>query len=149
MIAWLTSLLVKYFWLALIYLFNRHKLRDQSLTQHKKFWMKMGKIAIIITFCFTWKFWSKKFGLKSFYIPNTVQCNTSPLTMIWCIVPETWSATDIISCHFEPFLHRFTPQITQKIKILKKWKKQMKILSFYRAVPKIMIICYSVLRYGT
>ena len=37
-----------------------------------------------------------------------------------------------------------TPLKTRKIKILKKWKKRLKILSFYTNVPKIMIICYTV-----
>ena len=37
----------------------------------------------------------------------------------------------------------FTPLKTQKIKILKKWKKCLKI-SFYTSVSKIMIICYTV-----
>ena len=38
----------------------------------------------------------------------------------------------------------FTPLTIQKIKILKKWKKPLEILSFYTSVPKIMIICYTV-----
>ena len=38
----------------------------------------------------------------------------------------------------------FTPLKTQKIKILKKWKKQLEILSFYTSVPKIIIIWYTV-----
>ena len=33
----------------------------------------------------------------------------------------------------------FTPQATQKIKILKKWKKRLEISSFYTCVPKILI----------
>ena len=33
----------------------------------------------------------------------------------------------------------FTPLTTQKIKILKKWKKHLEISSFYICVPKIMI----------
>ena len=33
----------------------------------------------------------------------------------------------------------FTPLTTQKIKILKKWKKHLEISSFYTSVPKIMI----------
>ena len=33
----------------------------------------------------------------------------------------------------------FTPLAAQKIKILKKWKKHLEILSFYICVPKIMI----------
>ena len=38
----------------------------------------------------------------------------------------------------------FTPPTTQKIKILKKMKKHLKISSFYTSVPKIIIICYTV-----
>ena len=43
----------------------------------------------------------------------------------------------------------FTPLTTQKIKILKNWKKT-EISSFYTSAPKIMII-YAILffRYGT
>ena len=122
---------------------------------------------------------------------------------IWPIFPEIWSVTDRIFCHFGPFFaflyplttqkinilkkwkknprryyhfthvyHKwrqlydawflkyeawqqnflsfwtifcsFTPLTTQKIKILKKWKKHLEILSFYTSVPKIMIICYTV-----
>ena len=37
----------------------------------------------------------------------------------------------------------FTP-LTQKIKILKKWKKNLEILSFYTCVPKMTIIWYMV-----
>ena len=37
----------------------------------------------------------------------------------------------------------FTPLTTQKIKILKKWKK-LEISTFYKSVSKIMIICYTV-----
>ena len=38
----------------------------------------------------------------------------------------------------------FTLLTTQKIKILKKWKKYLKISLFYTSVSKIMIICYTV-----
>ena len=44
----------------------------------------------------------------------------------------------VISCPF-------TPLTTQKIKILKKWKKHLEISSLYTSVPKIMIIRYTVL----
>ena len=44
----------------------------------------------------------------------------------------------ILDCFFP-----FTPLKTQKIKILKNWKKLLEI-SFYTSVPKIMIICYTV-----
>ena len=38
----------------------------------------------------------------------------------------------------------FTPLTAKKIKILKKCKKHLEILSFYTNVPKIMIIYYSI-----
>ena len=37
----------------------------------------------------------------------------------------------------------FTPLTTQKIKILKNWKKHLEISSFYTSVPKIMIMSYT------
>ena len=44
---------------------------------------------------------------------------------------------------FWAILSPFTPLKYQKIKILKKRKKQLEISSFYTSVPKIMIICYT------
>ena len=44
---------------------------------------------------------------------------------------------------FWPFF-ALLPPTTQKIKILKNWEKYLEISSFYKSVPKIMIICYSV-----
>ena len=37
------------------------------------------------------------------------------------------------------------PLKTRKIKILKKWKKHLEILSFYKTVAKIRIVCYTAL----
>ena len=37
----------------------------------------------------------------------------------------------------------FTLLTAQKIKIFKKWKKHPEISTFYKSVPKIMIICYT------
>ena len=39
----------------------------------------------------------------------------------------------------------FTTLTTRKIKILEKWKKHVEISSFYKSVPIIMIMCYTVL----
>ena len=123
------------------------------------------------------------------------------MAIIWCIVPDTWTMTDKIFCHFGLFfalvppnkpknqnfqkmkkthgdiviLHMciindnhmmdgswdiehdrqtlllfwtifspFTPLTTQKIKILKKWKKLLELLILYKNVPKIMVICYTI-----
>ena len=38
----------------------------------------------------------------------------------------------------------FIPLTTRKIKLLKKWKKNLTMSSFYTNVPKIMIICYTI-----
>ena len=64
------------------------------------------------------------------------------MTIIWCMVPEIWSVTDKIFLSFWTIFCPLTPLRTQKIKILKKWKKCLKISSFSTSVPKIMIIYY-------
>ena len=43
------------------------------------------------------------------------------MTIIWCMVPEIWSATDRTFCHSGWFFCPFTPLWTQKIKI---WKNE-------------------------
>ena len=43
-------------------------------------------------------------------------------------------------CHFEPFFCPFTPLTTQKIKILKKWNKNLEISSIYTCVLQMTII---------
>ena len=48
------------------------------------------------------------------------------MTIIWCMVPEIWSATDRIFCHSGPFFALWT----QKIKICKKWKKHQRYYHF-------------------
>ena len=46
------------------------------------------------------------------------------------------------------YFYPFNPLTTQKIEILKKWKKCLQILSFYTCVPKITIIwCMTVCSY--
>ena len=56
---------------------------------------------------------------------------------------DSWDMVhDRSNCHFSfcAIFCPFTPPATQKIKILKKWKKHLEI-SFYICVPKIMIRC--------
>ena len=55
-------------------------------------------------------------------------------------------ARDTCNCYFSfwTIFCPFTPLTVQKMKISKKWKKNLEILSFYTSVPKIMIICYTV-----
>ena len=63
--------------------------------------------------------------------------------MIICYtVPEIWHVTDVIVMfHFGLFFALLCPN-SQKNENLKKWKKCLEISSFYRSVPKIMIIWY-------
>ena len=51
------------------------------------------------------------------------------------MLPEIWSATGIIFCHFGPFFCPCTPLLTPKTTIWKKCKKSLEILSFYKCVP--------------
>ena len=56
------------------------------------------------------------------------------------MVPEIWGVTDRIFLSFWTNFCPFTPLTTRKIKIFKKWKKHLKISSFYKSISKIMII---------
>ena len=59
------------------------------------------------------------------------------------MVPEIWSATDIIFCYFGPFFFLFySTKNPQKIKI---FKNRRRYNHFTKSVPKIMIICCAVL----
>ena len=59
---------------------------------------------------------------------------------------STDMARDRCNCYFSfwAIFYAFTPLAARKIKISKKWKRQLEISSFYVTVPKIMIICYTV-----
>ena len=63
----------------------------------------------------TLKKWKKLLEISSFYTfaPKT--------TVVWGRVPEIWSETDVIFCHFGHFL----PLTISKIKTLKTWKKDL------------------------
>ena len=49
------------------------------------------------------------------------------MTIIWCMVPEICSMTENFLSFFGPFF-AFTPLITPKKKLLKKWKKTLEIM---------------------
>ena len=67
------------------------------------------------------------------------------MTATWCMVPKIQSALDRMFCHFGPSFCPPPPSLTaQKMKITKKWKKQLEISSIYSSVLKIMIIGYTV-----
>ena len=61
------------------------------------------------------------------------------MTIIWCMVPEIWSATDRNFCHFGPFFALLP--LTQNF--LKNSKTCLE-MALYTSVSKIMIICYTV-----
>ena len=81
----------------------------------------------------TWKKQKKSLVTSSFYtcIPQ--------MKITQCMVHEMWSTTDWIFCHFGLFF-ALLPHKTQKIKILKKWKKACIL---HKCTKKI-IICYTV-----
>ena len=85
------------------------------------------------------KKWNKKLEISSFY-------TSVPKLMIICYtVPEIWCVMDVTFIfHFGPFFALLLPITAQKLKISKKWKKDLEISSFYTIVPKIMIINYTV-----
>ena len=67
------------------------------------------------------------------------------MKIIWCVVPEIWSATDKFFSHFGPFFGSFTPPSQpRESKFWKTEKKHLEVSSFYTTVRKIMITCYTV-----
>ena len=68
------------------------------------------------------------------------------MTIIWCMVPERWSTTDITFCHSGLFFALLPLYGPKKSKFSKEWKKYLKILSFYK--HKWQSYDPSFLRYG-
>ena len=70
------------------------------------------------------------------------KCTKTHDHMLYC----SW---DVVcdGCNYFSFwaIFCFTPLTDRKIKISRKWKNNPEILSFYTSVPKIIIICYTVL----
>ena len=64
------------------------------------------------------------------------------------MVPEIWSAMDKIFLSFWTVSCRFNPLTTWKIKIWKKWKNHLEILSFFTCVHKWQSHDVWFLRYG-
>ena len=62
------------------------------------------------------KNWKKHLEILSFYTRALL------MAIIWCIIPEIWSTTDIIFCHFEMFFVLLPPmdQENQNFEKLKK-----------------------------
>ena len=59
-----------------------------------------------------------------------------------CVIPEIVRATDRHSCHFRVFFALLPHLQPQKSKFWKKWKKYLKIISFYTYLPQMTIIWY-------
>ena len=83
------------------------------------------------------KNWKKLLEISSLYT------HVPKIMIRWCTVCEIWCVTDVINFHFRPFFAILTSQQPKKSKLKKKWKKHLKISSFYTSVPKITIICYT------
>ena len=90
--------------------------------------LTIGKIKIL-------KKWKKHLEISLVYtcVPK--------MTIIWCMLHEIWNKTDIIFCHFGPFIAQLLTLLTTwKIKVLKKWKNHLKIISFYTCIPQMMMM---------
>ena len=84
------------------------------------------------------KKWKKLLERSSFYT-----CNKNHDLMMYASWDIEHDRQNFLS--FWASFCPFSPLTTQKIKILKKWKKTPgEISSFYTSVPKIMIRCYTV-----
>ena len=73
------------------------------------------------------------------------------MTIIWCMVPEIWSMTDIFFWHsglFFSLLPSPLPLWTQIIKILKKWKNTWTYYHFTNVYHKWQSYDVWFLRYG-
>ena len=59
------------------------------------------------------------------------------VTVVWCMIPEIWSLTDRIFCHFGLFFAFLPPNNLENQNFEK--KKSMELSSFHTFVPKIVI----------
>ena len=71
------------------------------------------------------------------------------MTIIWCPVPEMWSAMDRNFCHFGPFFSHFTPLTNPKNQNFEKMKKIMwRYYHFTHVYHKWQLYEVWFLRYG-
>ena len=61
-------------------------------------------------------------------------CTINDIT--WCMVPEIWSETNIIFCHFGPFFALFPPYQPRKSKFWKNGKNDLKYHHFTQLYHK-------------
>ena len=97
---------------------NNNRMRYGSLDTE---WDRHNFLSLLLLLL---KKLNKHLEMSLFYI-----C-VQKITIRWCICPEIWSATD----HWTIFCS-FTPLLTLIIKIYKKCKTCLEILSFYTCVP--------------
>ena len=64
------------------------------------------------------------------------------LMITYYTVPDIWCMLDVIVFHLGYFLPFYPPNSPKN----KNLKKHLEISSFYTSVPKIMIICYTILK---
>ena len=65
--------------------------------------------------------------------------------IIWCMLTQIWSVTDIFFCHFRSFFALLSHYWPRKLKFGKNIKTYLEILSFYTYIPLIKIIWCMVL----
>ena len=91
------------------------------------------------------KKWKKHFDILSFYtcVPK--------MTIIWCMVPEIWSVTDIIFCQFGPFFpfHTLTIWIIKILKNSHKRNKHTWAYNFTLVCQKLWSYAILFRRHGT
>ena len=84
-------------------------------------------------------------NFSPFYPPNNPKNRNFKTNEKTHSVPEIWHMTDLILIfHFELYFY-FLLLNSQKNENSKNWKKGLEISSIYTSVPKIIIICYTVL----
>ena len=93
------------------------------------------------------KKWKKCLEISSLYT------SVPKLMIIGYTALEIWCMMNVIVFHFGQFFATPLPppppplplKQRKKWKFQKKWKKHLKISSFYTILPNLMIICYTVL----
>ena len=70
------------------------------------------------------------------------------MTIIWCMVPEIWSVTDRIFCHYGPFFALLPPYGPRKSKFWKNEKNTWRYYHFTNVYHKWQSYHVWFLRYG-
>ena len=115
-----------------------------NFEKHKKsdFWKNEKKFTgdpIILHICtknhnhMRYSSWDMEWDTFFCHFGSFYNC-ISQMTIIWCMVPEILSNTDMIFCQFGLFFAFSPPLTTQKIKILKKWKKLLVIIILHMSI---------------